>query len=85
MALAIRLATRYVARLFTVVRSDKTCFGGHADFAPGVASDGYLYSSLGDGGGFGPNARDIAYVSIGTARLTGASAATSRGPTGSAA
>jgi hypothetical protein len=44
-----------------------------------LAADGYLYSSWGDGGGFGEGAAARAYVSLGVARLTGTSAATIRG------
>ena len=40
------------------------------------AADGNLYTTWGDGGGFGPDAAWRAYVSIGVARLTGSTVAT---------
>lgn len=40
------------------------------------AADGYVYSTWGDGGGFGTNSEALAYVSIGIARITGTTAAT---------
>ena len=43
------------------------------------AADGNVYTSWGDGGGFGPNAAENAYVAIGIARLTGSSPATVAG------
>lgn len=43
------------------------------------AANDYLYTSWGDGGGFGENAAKEAYVSIGLARLTGNSAGSLRG------
>lgn len=43
------------------------------------AADGDVYTSWGDGGGFGRDANDRAYVSLGFARLRGDSARTVRG------
>lgn len=43
------------------------------------ARDGQIYTSWGDGGGFGERAEHLAYVQVGIARLTGASAREVRG------
>jgi hypothetical protein len=43
------------------------------------AADGNVYTTWGDGGGFGPDATNRAYVAIGIARLTGTTPATVTG------
>ena len=52
---------------------------GSDNWATTWAADDNLYTTWGDGGGFGPNAVNRAYVSIGIARLTGSTVTTLRG------